>query len=248
MADHRASSAVASDTSPWRNVRAALRLRPTRGHVVVGLLLFVLGFAVAVQVRSTQEDALSSARTSDLVRILDDLSAQRDRLALETQGLQRDLEELQTGADQSGAARKAARDQLVTLGILAGTLPAEGPGVRVVVTDPTGSVAAADLLDAVQELRDAGAEVLSINDTRVVGSTYLVDTPEGIAVDSVPLQAPYTISAIGDPPTMASALAIPGGVIEQISEAGGQVDVAESSVVTIDAVRPLSYPEYASPE
>ncbi|HVQ17673.1 MAG TPA: DUF881 domain-containing protein [Actinomycetes bacterium] len=224
-----------------------MRPRNSRAQYVVGALLLALGFAMAIQVQSTQESALTSARTTDLVRILDDLGEQRDRLTLEQSRLQATLNELRSGADQAGAARAAARERLRTLGVLAGTVPATGPGITLTISDATGGVSAADLLDAVQELRDAGAEALQIADVRVIGSSSIVDSPNGIMVDGEVVTPPYVIRAIGDSRTLASALTIPGGVIEGVNDAGGRPSVTEQSVVRIDALKPLPKAEYAHP-
>jgi len=230
-----------------QRLKAALISRPTRGQVVVAVLFCALGFAFAVQVQSTQEDALTAARTSDLVRILDDLGEQRERLAGETASLQATLDELRTGADRESAARQEARDRLATLGILSGTVPAVGPGIVMTVSDPEGAVDASALLDAVQELRDAGAEAIQINDVRVVGSTSFIDSSEGIVIDGEGVSAPYLIRAIGDPETLASALAIPGGVLEGFAESGAQADVAEGSRVAVTALKELPTAEFARP-
>jgi len=230
-----------------QKLRDALLSRPTRGQVVVAALLCALGFAFAVQVQSTQEGALTAARTSDLVRILDDLGEQRERLAGETASLQATLDDLRTGAEGASAARQEARERLETLGILSGTLPAVGPGIVMTVSDPEGGVDAADLLDAVQELRDAGAEALQINDVRVVGSTSFIDSSDGIVIDGEVVAPPYLVRAIGDPGTLASALAIPGGVIEGLAESGARADVAAGTRVAITALKDLPTAEYARP-
>jgi len=47
-----------------------MKPRATRGQLLGGLLCMVLGFALVVQARSTQEQGLSSLRQADLVRIL----------------------------------------------------------------------------------------------------------------------------------------------------------------------------------
>jgi uncharacterized protein YlxW (UPF0749 family) len=149
---------------------------------VVASLLFLLGFVLAVQVQTTQQDALASARTSDLVRILDDISAQRERLAAEEARLRANLDALVSGANQAQAARESTRERLESLRILAGTVTVHGPGVVVTVNDPDGVLDSGDLLDAVQELRDSGAEAIAIDGVRVVATTAIIDTPEGISV------------------------------------------------------------------
>ena len=69
---------------------------------------------------------------------------------------------LLSGVGSSSEALKSAQDRLDTLGILTGTVPATGPGVVITITDPDHKVTAALLLDALQELRDAGAEAVQI--------------------------------------------------------------------------------------
>lgn len=202
----------------------------------MALLLFGLGFGLATQVRTTQQDALSGARTSDLVRILDDLSAQRDRLAAEETQLQATISDLKTSADQSQVARDASKERLQNLRILAGVVPVTGPGVTVVIADPESLLEASDVLDAIQELRDAGAEAISVDGGRVVATTAVVDAPEGIAVGDTVLISPIEIKAIGVPGTLAAGLSFPGGVIESVREVGAEAIVVERDVVDIDAV------------
>ncbi len=227
---------AAPKATGWAVVREALNRRPSRGQWIVALLLFGLGFGLAVQVRTTQQDALGAARTSDLVRILDDLSAQRERLAAEEAQLQATIAELETSADQAQVAREASRERLQNLRILAGAVPVTGPGVTLTIADPDGVLEAGDILDAVQELRDAGAEAISVDGERVVATTAIVDTTEGIAVGDTVLTSPIEIHAIGDPDTLAAGLSFPGGVIERVREAGAEGIVVERDVVEIAAV------------
>ena len=92
-------------------------------------------------------------------------------------------------------------------------------------------------LDAVQELRDAGAEAISVDGERVVATTAIVDTPDGISVGGTVLSSPVEIRAIGDPDTLATGLSFPGGVLESVREAGAEGIVVERDVVEIDGGR-----------
>jgi len=224
------------------------RPRATRAQAIIAGLFVLLGFGLALTVRSTaQSDGLSTARESDLIRILDDLTARNDRLAAEQRDLQSTRDRLASGTAGSDAALQQARQQAATLGILAGTLPATGPGLQMRIDDSGHKVDAAALLDAVQELRDAGAEALQINSVRVVAATSLVDQPSGVVVDGTALSPPYEILAIGDPRTMSTALKIPGGVVESLLGVGGQTTVLERDTVDITALRVPSTLQYASP-
>ena len=66
--------------SSWRTLVRAMAPRATRAQVIVGLLCAVLGFALVVQVRSNRDDALTSLRQDELVRILDDVTRRSEEL------------------------------------------------------------------------------------------------------------------------------------------------------------------------
>ena len=95
------------------------------------------------------------------------------------------------------------------------------------------------LLAAVQELRDAGAEAIQVNDVRVVASTYFLDAPDApeasdpgaagpvVDVGGTLVQGPFTFTAIGSARTLASAMEFPGGVIPTVSARGGTATVRQ---------------------
>jgi len=51
------------------------------------------------------------------------------------------------------------------------------------------------LLDAIEELRDAGAEAIQVNNVRIVASSHFSQGASGIAIDGKNVTQPYTISA-----------------------------------------------------
>ncbi|NAZ77502.1 DUF881 domain-containing protein [Kineococcus sp. T13] len=233
--------------SPWRRLVRAGRPRATRGQLLAGLLCAALGFGVVVQVRSTDSSGLEDLRESDLVRILDDTTERGDRLADELRGLEATREQLTEGSDSAQAAERAAAERATEYGLLAGTLPASGPGIVATVSDPGGAVRSTHLIQLVQELRDAGAEALQVGATRVVASTAFADAPGGVLVDGATERAPYAVTVVGDPDTLSTALDIPGGVRETLRQAGAQLAVQTSPAVQVSALHVLSAPQYARP-
>jgi uncharacterized protein YlxW (UPF0749 family) len=84
---------------------------------LIGVLILLLGFAIAVQVHANSSgDALSNLREDDLIGILDDQNARADRLRQQIADLQQNLRELQDSGDKAAAARKQALDQSRALG------------------------------------------------------------------------------------------------------------------------------------
>lgn len=231
---------------PRRRLLRALVPRGSRGELLAGLLCAVLGFALVVQVRQTQEADLGSLRETDLVRILDDLGERNDRLEAEQAELSRTRDELRSGTTAREAAQQAAQQEVDSLAILAGTAPTQGPGIRMTITDADGALPASALLDAVQELRDAGAEAIQVDDVRVVASTSFTDTGDGVSADGTLLVSPYEFLVIGDPGTLDTALRIPGGVESSVSTRA-RFSSTQLDEVLVDALRVPETPQYARP-
>jgi uncharacterized protein YlxW (UPF0749 family) len=232
---------------------AGVARRLSAAGAVIGLLLGLLGFALVVQLRSNATDPeLATARPEDLVRILSDLDGRQDRLRQEIASLEASQRQLASGAQGRTAALEEARRRADELGILAGTLPAQGPGLQVKFVAGGEAIAASTVLDAVEELRGAGAEAMQIageggRPVRVVASTYFVDARGGLVVDGAQLAGPYTLLVIGDPQTMHTALNIPGGVVDMVHQRGGNVIVQESDAVGVTALHEVGAPKFARP-
>ena len=225
------------------------RRRDPLAAALIGVLTLLLGFAFAVQVRTTGTgEDYSTLREEDLVRILDTLDAREDRLREQIADQRAALRQLNSDDSQSEAALQEARERAEALGILNGTVAAQGPGLVMTVRDPEGRVRVADLLDAIQELRGAGAETMQIDDVRVGVSTAVTGEPGQLRVDGVEVQSPYEIRVIGSPQDLETAMSIPGGVVDRIGRQGGSVDIEQSPAVVVDALRQLDRPQYAQPD
>ncbi|MFJ9181404.1 DUF881 domain-containing protein [Streptomyces sp. NPDC102360] len=235
-------------TGRQRLVKGLWPPRASRAQLIMAVLLFVLGLGLAIQVRSTSDNsALRGARQEDLVRILDELDDRTQRLEDEKQGLVDQRTELENSSDQANEARKQTAEKQKQLGILAGTTAAQGPGITMTVTDTKGAVEADMLLDAVQELRAAGAEAIQVNDVRVVANTYLTDGGggKGISVDGHEIARPYRFKVIGKPQDLEPALNIPGGVVQTLEKEQATVAVSRSNKIVVDALRSARRPDYA---
>jgi uncharacterized protein YlxW (UPF0749 family) len=233
----------------WRWVVHSLA-HPGRGQVIAALMLFVVGLGGVMQIRVNRaDDAYTNARREDLIQLLDGLGSESRRLESEIAELERTRAELQSGADTEQVAREEARQRAQELSILAGTVPAQGPGIRMRIADPAGRVTADVLLDAVEEMRDAGAEVIEVNDTiRVVASTWFGTDGSGLVIDGRPVSSPITLEVIGDPHSLEEAARFRGGMVSEITgpKIGGQVQIEQERVV-VESLHALGDNQYAQP-
>jgi uncharacterized protein YlxW (UPF0749 family) len=212
------------------------------------VLLAALGAALAIQVHATNssDQLLRAARPDDLVNILDEVTARGQRLDTELRDLDSQKASLQNSTDKAQAALQQAQEKAKDLQILAGTVKATGPGITVTITDPLHKVDAAALLNALQELRAAGAEVVQLGNVRIVVSSAFLDTGTGqVSVDGHALSAPYVFKVIGDPATLQPALGIPGGVVASLKNTYGATTTITSGNVLVAAIAPQPDPQYA---
>lgn len=225
--------------------------RPSRTQLVVGVILLLCALAVTLQIRTSDDDQdYSTLRRTELVQMLDDLNAESRRLEAEIAALEATRLQLQSGVDRQRVAREEAQKRYDVLSILGGTTPAEGPGIRITIQDPSQRVTPEIILNALEELRDAGAEVIEINDTvRVVASTWVGTGENGLVVDGVALSRPIVIEVIGGPHALSEAVRFRGGLASEVSDEriGGMVSVVSDSKVAVSSLHIPREAEFARP-
>ena len=193
-------------------------------------MLFVVGLGGVMQIRiNAADDTYTTARREDLIQLLDGLGAESRRLESEIAELEQTRTELQSGADTQRVAREEAEKRLTELSILAGTVPAEGTGIRMRIADPNAKVDAAVLLDAVEEMRDAGRGGDRGQRHHPGGRILLVRHRRARAGRSTASRSrrPITFEVIGDPHSLEEAARFRGGIVSEITgpKIGGQVQI-----------------------
>lgn len=206
--------------------RVRRRARSPLAQLVIVILCALLGIVLVAQVRADEPGAaqLEAEREEDLARILSNLSAESDRLQSELRELQLTLAAFENSAEREDLAVQSLERRLEALSILAGVVAAEGEGLVLTIRDPERRVDSERFVDAVTELRDAGAEAIGINEVRLVASSAFSRRNDRLVVDGETLDPPYRITAVGPGETMRSALRLPGGVIDAL-ERDALVDV-----------------------
>ncbi|MBX9981256.1 MAG: DUF881 domain-containing protein [Mycobacterium gordonae] len=251
---HRGRHELPADRPRRTGLRATLtagRSRWVFGSLAV-LLCLVLGVAIVTQVRQNESgDSLETARPADLLVLLDSLRQREAALSTEVADLQNTLNALQASGNTDQAAIGSAQARLAALSILAGAVGATGPGVTVKIEDPGPGVAPEVMLDVINELRAAGAEAIEINDTRqsvrVGVDTWVTGSAGALTIDTKALSPPYSLLAIGDPPTLAAAMNIPGGAEDSVKRVGGRMSVQQADRVEVTTLRQPKPHQYAQP-
>lgn len=90
-----------------------------------------------------------------------------------------------------------------------------------------------DIIGVVNELQNAGAEAISVNDQRIVLNSAISCGGNIITVNGEKIGVPFVIKAIGLPEQLAGALERADGFIEILEDAGVRTNVERTNSLTI---------------
>jgi uncharacterized protein YlxW (UPF0749 family) len=206
-------------------------MRDRRSALTVAAVAAILGLLVVVQLRGqTGGSELESKSAQELTSIIANQNDANDRLRAEVATLQTQLEELRSDRATGVTSVGQIESELGRIRAWTGLDPIAGRGVTITVSGEIDASAVDDLLN---ELRNAGAEAIAIDDIRVIAQTAVGGVPGSLDVDGFLLRDPFTIRAIGRPEVLVGSLTRVGGIIAQLS--------ATNPSATVD-VKPVDDP------
>ena len=227
---------------------APATLRDRRSQLALAAVAFLLGLLVVVQLRTqTGGSPLQSKSAQDLTNLVGNLSTENDRLRTEVSTLQVQLAELRADRATGATSVEQIQSDLGKIRAWTGLDPVSGRGVTITVA---GEITAAAVDDLLNELRNAGAEAMTIEDVRVVARTTVSGVPGSLDVDGFLLRDPFTIRAIGRPETLVGSLTRAGGIIAQLAATnlGASVEVQPSDEpMTLPATKRDLVPDHGHP-
>ena len=223
-------------------------MRDVRSQLTVAGVAAILGLLVVIQLRGQSGGSeLQSMTAQELTSIVANQNAGNDRLRAEVTTLQNQLAELQ--ADRSNGATSVGQieSELGRIRAWTGLDPIAGRGVQITINGEIDAGAVDDLLN---ELRNAGAEAIAIDDIRVIARTSISGVPGSLDVDGLLLRDPFTIRAIGRPDTLVGSLTRVGGIIAQLAATNPAATVEVEPVdkpMTLPATKRNLVPDHGHP-
>jgi uncharacterized protein YlxW (UPF0749 family) len=190
-------------------------LRTNSGAIWASIIALFLGFLAVTQVRSQEvySRSLNLETPSSLTTLIANLSETNNELRNEIFDLRRDVLEARDSVASGKGTLTEAQRQLLRLRVFSAQSAVSGPGISIKIE---GTFDERALSDLVNELRNAGAEAISVNEMRVGPKSYFTGTADrSIAVDGRPLRGPWTVRAIGSPDVVYVAMTRTGGIIGQ---------------------------------
>lgn len=220
--------------------------------VIAAMALIAGLLASAAWITNTsRESRLAQLGGDPTARVsIDDLNAatEMQKQREEINKLRAETTRLQNLVASNTNASEELNTSLQELKIFAGLTEVQGPGVTVILSDsrrPIDEVLDAneniihdqDLVSVLNELRNAGAEAISVNDKRLGPSSWVRCAGTRILVDNVQVAAPVVIRAIGNGKDLYSSMNMPGGYLDQLRQ-------ADPAMVRIEVAEKLNLPAY----
>ncbi len=237
-------------------MRSSLKQEQRFAIVVVGL---TLGLLIGFQVRTLgfQQGTMGSARATVLMERLLRAQEEIQQLRTEVDKLRQQLQEYEQAMAEGKTATERLTAELTRLRVLAGLTKVRGPGILLWLTDAPSSPSSedpsigivhdTDLLMIVNELRNAGAEAIAINNQRIVATTAIRCVGNLITVNGITISPPYEIAAIGHPDRLEKALTMPKGILEELRTLGIPVRLFRRQDVIVPSLSVTPRLEFARP-
>lgn len=222
-------------------------MRHRRSQVALTLVALALGLLVVLQIRAQNGGAeLANRSAQELTVIVANLNTRNDQLRTEIATLEKEAGDLQSAQSRGQTSVDQLRDDLARIQAWTGLLPVEGRGVRVRIDGPIHSGAIDDVLN---ELRNAGAEAITVDGVRVVTGIVVAGAPGELSVENHAIGDGFEIRAIGSPQILTGTLTRTGGVIAQVGNAyaDARLTVTPLDSMTLPASDRTQAPVYAKP-
>lgn len=212
--------------------------------IIIGLMFFALTIVIFVQfktIKYTDINALETMQESELRKEITGIKTKYEETLAkleETNGMIKEYEET---INTDKEASILLQEELIQSRNILGKNDVYGEGIIVTLTDVEvgkyGKVYAKDLIELVNQLKESGAEAISINDQRIVLNSYISDINSTyISINGKWLVSPYVVKAIGDTTYLESGLSQKQyGYLDSKKNEGKDVKLEKSKNISINA-------------
>lgn len=219
--------------------------------IIIGILCMLLTIGIFVQAK-TIEDAKKTVGVSivDNSKLKDEVlkwKEKYDNAYRELEDAEEFLEISRKRATENDSESIELESELTKSNRFLGLTEITGTGVTVTlddnreITPETAGILSVsdylihdgDIIEVVNELKNAGAEGISINDQRVVHTTGILCDGNVVRINGKKIGTPFVIKAIGFPESLYYALEKPGGYMQLLRTYGIVAKVEKNDEVTL---------------
>lgn len=207
--------------------------------ITIGIVCFLLTTVIFIQVKTinqTNITELEQMRESELKAEISSTKAKTNEIETKLLETNNKIAEYQEVINKGKEASEILANELQESEDLLGKTAVTGEGIIITLSSKDKPITPDDLLELTNELRDAGAEAISINEKRLVYKSYIVyfNGTQYIKMDGDRILEPYVVKVIGNTTHLESAVAQKkyGYIDTKIAE-GKNVTLEKSTEITI---------------
>ena len=216
--------------------------------IILGIMCFLLAFAISIQIKTVQNSNTTRSEDYEENNLRAEVLKNKEKYDKEYEELEKaeaELEKVRQESTTEDNELKEKEEQITKGNKILGFSEVTGPGVTLTLSDSKMTTNSAlvgdindylvhdmDVLSVINELKNAGAEAISINDQRIVPTTSIVCGGNIITINGERVGAPFIIKAIGLPEQLA-ALSRPGGYLSILKDYGIGTDLKREESITI---------------
>ena len=221
-------------------------MKNKNAYIAIGIVCIVLAAALTVQIRTMQGEnsAVSQAfANSELKDTLLEWKEKSENAEKDLEESIKKLEKLRDTSTANGNSSEEKQEELKKYNQILGLTDVTGEGIVMTVTDSAQSSTAidmnnliihdSDLRSLVNELSNAGAEAISINDERIVSTTAITCAGNVILINGNKVGSPFTIKAIGNQASLYGAITRAGGYTYGLKARSIQVETKKVNNIQI---------------
>lgn len=211
--------------------------------ILLAVLCLAITTAISVQIKtikSTNSPTMQILANDKLRDQIIKLKYQYDNKSNELDKTEKKLEKTRQKALQNDN-NSASKEYLIKeYSNAIGLTNLSGQGVEVKITASKIDTITKGYLDnIINELKNAGAEAISINGNRIILTSVISFDGNTITVNSEKIESPFEIKAIGETSLLYGALIRPGGYIELLNSSKIKAEVTKASNVKIEKYKGL---------
>lgn len=208
--------------------------------VTIGLMVLILTTVIFIQfktINQTDITSLENMREDELRTEISSFKQKAEEISKKIEETDSKIAEYDEAITTDKEASEILANELEQQNNLLGKNDVKGNGVVITLTDTRAQkITSEDLRQLVNQLKEAGAEAISINDQRIVYDSYIVDIGTTfIRINGQEsIVSPYVVKAIGNPTYLESGLSKKQyGYIDTKLEEGKDVSLVRQDNILI---------------
>lgn len=226
-------------------------MKKTTISIILGIVCLMLTVSIVVQVntiKGTNSTVTKKLAEDELRDEVLKWKEKYDNATLELENAEKELSRVREDSTQNNDDDKNKQEEITLNNNLLGLTNLEGKGIELTVADNPDATSENigvlddiskyivhynDIIALTNELKNAGAEAISVNGQRIVSQTAITCIGNVIKINDEKVSSPFVIKAIGFPESLKGALTRGGGYLSYMKLDGIQVSIRQQDNIQI---------------